>query len=69
MGAYLSLAALVLQVVFLGIVLSFVGVYTNRFIVAHLASRQSLHKSMSHAEAARARSALKRSTSHVTKSF
>jgi len=58
MGAYISLVALVLQVVFLGVVLSFVGVYVHRLLVKNQASRSTLTKNtkqLSHAEAARAR--------------
>jgi len=58
MGAYISLAGLLIQVLFLGVVLSVVGVYTNRIINNARASRHSLSKqknTLSHADAARAR--------------
>lgn len=73
MGAYISLAALFIEVVFLGGVLSVVGFYANRFLQQRAASRVSLQKhkpkknqkSMSHADAARARAAA-RARSSVT---
>lgn len=55
MGAYISLAALIIQITFLGVVLSVVGIAVNRFIQKHLATRSQ--KKVSHADLARARAA------------
>lgn len=56
--AYTDLAALVIQVVFLAVVLSVVGVYVKRILDKHLASRQDVSvRKVSHADAARARAA------------
>ena len=58
MGAFIELGGLFMQMVFLAVVLSVVGIGVNRFLTAHFASRQSLKKDVkkvSHADAARAR--------------
>lgn len=68
MGAYVSLAALVIQVVFLGVVLSFVAVHAKRIIERHLESRQKM-KPMSHAEAARARARARSVSRSASPSF
>lgn len=39
MGAYISLAALAIQILFLAVILGFVGYGLNKIIEAHLASR------------------------------
>lgn len=57
MDAYLELGALLMQMVFLTVILSVVGVAVSRIITRHSASRQSLSKNkpLSNVDAARAR--------------